>query len=83
MPFRCLDPNCWKSEVIERNVSRSEAYIHVKKKQKEKLIEILQLYYIVPNLNLFSKWTIYNMFTDLCFIDVQEKLLQNLMRNKE
>lgn len=77
LPTRCLDPDCWKSESIDYNVTRREILRHVQKKTIEKLIVILKEHKIINiDFSILSKWTIYNLFTDLCFIDNQEKLIQ-------
>ena len=80
MPVRCLDPDCWKNEVVDYQVTRREIWNHVQKKPKEKLIKILKEYDIVKiDFSILSKWTIYNLFTDLCFVTNtnQVKLLQS------
>jgi len=78
LPFRCFDKDCWKSESIDYNVVRREILYHVQKKQKSKLIEILKEYNILNiDYSILSQWTICNLFTDLCFIDNQEKLIQS------
>ncbi len=77
MPSRCFDPDCWKSEVIDYNIVRNEVLKHVQKKQPDKLIAILKENNILNiDYSIPSKWTIYNLFTDLCFVDNQEKLIQ-------
>lgn len=77
MPAKCFYPNCWKSESIDYNVTRREMLSHVQKKPIEKLIDILKEHRIINiDYSILSKWTIYNLFTDLCFIDNQEKLIQ-------
>lgn len=75
--IRCFDDDCPQSEKIVKNVTRREIFQHVLKKPQSRLIEVLQEYKIVSSLIILDKWTIYNLFTDMCFVDNQEKLLQS------
>lgn len=77
MPSRCFDPDCWKSESIDYNMTRRETLHHVQNKPQQKIIAILQENKILNiDYSILSRWTICNLFTDLCFVDNQEKLIR-------
>ena len=75
MSFKCIFPDCWMNIHVQDHVPRKSGLDHITKKPLGKLVELIRQYNIVNDFSILSKWTIWNLATDLCFAgeDYQSK----------
>lgn len=52
---------------VQDHVPRKSGLDHIAKKPLGKLVELIRQYNIVNDFSILSKWTVWNLATDLCF----------------